>query len=84
MLAGNKMDIADQRKVSNEEAMTFAKDKKLLYLETSAKTGVSVPDLFEGLVQVVMEKELQKAQKAASKDKVQEEDDEEFSFWQKA
>lgn len=81
-LAGNKIDIADQRKVSTEEAKKFAKDKNLIYLETSAKTGVSVPDLFEGIVEVIMEKELnkeknKKEEKAADKG-------EEFSFWQRA
>ncbi|MHA1121535.1 MAG: Rab family GTPase [Candidatus Heimdallarchaeota archaeon] len=85
VLAGNKVDISDQRKVSTEEAQTFAADKNLLYLETSAKTGVSVPDLFEGIVKVIVERE---AQKKASKSKEEEKDEEEkegeFSFWQKA
>jgi len=85
VLAGNKVDISDQRKVSTEEAQTFAADKNLLYLETSAKTGVSVPDLFEGIVKVIVKRE---AQKKASKSKEEEKDEEEkegeFSFWQKA
>ncbi len=81
VLAGNKVDIADQRKVSTEEARAFAAEKNLIYLETSAKTGVSVPDLFEGLVKVVFENETKKrADKTKTEDKKEEE---EFSFWQK-
>ena len=85
-LAGNKIDIADQRKVSSEEAKKFAKEKNLIYLETSAKTGVSVPDLFDGLINVIMERELERAaKKEAKKDSSSlEEEEEEFSFWQKA
>ncbi len=78
VLAGNKFDIADQRKVSTEEAQQFAKDKKLIYLETSAKTGVSVPDLFEGLVKVILKNEV----KRSAEPKKDDEEDSDFSFWQ--
>ena len=84
VLAGNKVDIADQRKVSTEEAQTFAADKKLLYLETSAKTGVSVPDLFEGIVKVIVDREAKKRASKTKKDEKEEEKEGEFSFWQKA
>jgi small GTP-binding protein len=82
VLAGNKVDIADQRKVSTEEAQAFAAEKKLIYMETSAKTGVSVPDLFEGLVKVVFDKETKKRAEKSKKDDKKEKE-EEFSFWQK-
>ena len=84
VLAGNKVDIADQRKVSTEEAQTFAADKNLLYLETSAKTGVSVPDLFEGIVKVIVDREAKKRASKTKKDEKEEEKEGEFSFWQKA
>lgn len=84
VLAGNKVDIADQRKISTEEAQTFAADKKLLYLETSAKTGVSVPDLFEGIVKVIVDREAKKRASKTKKDEKEEEKEGEFSFWQKA
>ena len=82
-LAGNKIDIADQRKVSTEEAQVYAKEKKLFYLETSAKTGVSVPDIFDNLIKVIMNREQEKTTKQTSAKK-EEEEEEEFSFWQKA
>lgn len=77
VLAGNKYDIADQRKISTEEAQAFAIEKKLIYLETSAKTGVSVPDLFEGLVKVIMNNEIKRTTEPKKEDK-----DDDFSFWQ--
>ena len=80
VLTGNKIDISDQRKVSTEEAQAYAKEKKLLYLETSAKTGVSVPDLFEGLVKVIVDIEKEKTKKPKKEKKT--DDDDEFSFWQ--
>ncbi len=82
-LVGNKIDIADQRKISLEEAQTYAKEKNLIYIETSAKTGISVPDLFANVIEVIMKNEMKKAAKAKAKPK-KAEDDEEFSFWQKA
>lgn len=81
MLAGNKIDILDQRKVTEEEGRAFAESRNLLYLETSAKTGISVPDLFDNLVQVIMKKEEKKTKSAKTEEK---EDEGEFSFWQKA
>jgi small GTP-binding protein len=81
VLAGNKIDRAEERKVSTEEAQSFAGERGLMYLETSAKTGVSVPDLFTGLVEVIYENEKNKAKKPK---KAKKEEDEEFSFWQRA
>ena len=82
VLAGNKIDIAAQRKVSTEEAQKFANEKNLMYLETSAKTGVSVPDLFTGLVEVIYKTEIKKPKDAKKKEEKTEEE-EDFSFWQK-
>ena len=57
MLVGNKLDICEkqpgERKVSYEQAMEFAKDNNLLFMETSAFTDVNVRDVFEMLVQEI-------------------------------
>ncbi|NHJ85720.1 MAG: GTP-binding protein [Asgard group archaeon] len=84
MLAGNKIDISDQRKISSEEAQEFAKTRNLLYLETSAKTGVSVPDLFENLVKEIMFREKNSKNKKSPAKTTDDDDEGEFSFWQKA
>ena len=46
IMVGNKLDLADQRGVSFEEATQFAKENDLLYIETSAKTGERVDEAF--------------------------------------
>merc|ERR1712146_293107 len=45
-LAGNKCDCENKRKVETEEAMQYAKDNDIIFMETSAKTAHNVKDLF--------------------------------------
>jgi len=43
----NKLDIQDKRQVSKEEGENYASQHDLLYLETSAKDGTNVNELFK-------------------------------------
>ncbi|KAG2318423.1 hypothetical protein Bca52824_011636 [Brassica carinata] len=45
-LAGNKSDLLDARKVTAEEAQTYAQENGLFFMETSAKTAVNVKEIF--------------------------------------
>ena len=54
-LVGNKIDIKE-REVSNEEAVTYAKTKNLIYNETSAKTGFGVKETFQKLFYTLYQK----------------------------
>ncbi|XP_008804271.3 LOW QUALITY PROTEIN: ras-related protein RHN1 [Phoenix dactylifera] len=45
-LAGNKADLEDKRKVTAEEARTYAEENGLFFMETSAKTAINVNDIF--------------------------------------
>ncbi|ODQ67978.1 ras-domain-containing protein [Nadsonia fulvescens var. elongata DSM 6958] len=45
-LAGNKLDLEQNREVPTEEAEAYAKEAGLLFFETSAKTGVNVTEIF--------------------------------------
>jgi len=45
-LAGNKLDLANQRTVTTDEAQAYAEENGLLYFETSAKTAANVNELF--------------------------------------
>jgi Ras-related protein Rab-2A len=51
VLVGNKIDLLERdprrRQVSEEEAKQLAEEHKMLFLETSAKTGKHVQDVFE-------------------------------------
>eukprot|EP00919_Chromeraceae_sp_WS-2016_P046500 GHVR01110452.1.p1 GENE.GHVR01110452.1~~GHVR01110452.1.p1 ORF type:complete len:204 (+),score=32.19 GHVR01110452.1:159-770(+) len=45
-LTGNKLDLAGDRTVSTEEGRVFAEDKGVVFVETSARTGTNVRELF--------------------------------------
>ncbi|ERN17032.1 hypothetical protein AMTR_s00044p00012740, partial [Amborella trichopoda] len=45
-LAGNKADLEEKRKVTPEEAKSYAEENGLFFMETSAKTAINVNDIF--------------------------------------
>eukprot|EP00053_Salpingoeca_punica_P004122 m.47282 g.47282 ORF g.47282 m.47282 type:complete len:208 (-) comp12620_c0_seq1:318-941(-) len=47
MLVGNKTDLADKRQVSTEEGEAKAKELNVMFIETSAKVGSQVKQLFK-------------------------------------
>jgi Ras-related protein Rab-6A len=49
MLVGNKTDLGDRRQVSVEEGEVKASEEKILFIETSAKAGFNVKQLFRRL-----------------------------------
>uniref|UniRef100_A0A3B3SZP8 Ras-related protein Rab-6A-like n=1 Tax=Paramormyrops kingsleyae TaxID=1676925 RepID=A0A3B3SZP8_9TELE len=46
MLVGNKTDLADKRQITTEEGERRAKELNVMFIETSAKTGYNVKQLF--------------------------------------
>ena len=46
-LVGNKTDLVDKRVINKEEANKFAEEHNLPYIETSAKDGVNIEELFD-------------------------------------
>ena len=54
-LIGNKCDDIENRIIKLEDAHKFAKDNKLIYFETSAKTGRNIQKVFESLTLNLME-----------------------------
>ncbi|KAM9833090.1 ras-related protein Rab-41 isoform X3 [Syngnathus typhle] len=46
MLVGNKTDLADKRQIPTEEGEQRAKELNVMFIETSAKTGYNVKQLF--------------------------------------
>ncbi len=53
ILIGNKNDLNDSREVQYEEGEEFAKRKNMIFLETSAKTGDCINDIFEKSVKQI-------------------------------
>ena len=47
ILVGNKSDLSEERKVSQEEAQKYANEHLMPYLETSAKDGTNTEQIFE-------------------------------------
>jgi len=47
VLAGNKVDMEDERRVSTENAKKLADDNGILYFETSAMSNVNVTEMFQ-------------------------------------
>ncbi len=56
MLVGNKIDLANQRVVSKEEAEEYAKKKGITYMEASAKTAENVDSAFIQTAQTIFKK----------------------------
>ena len=46
-LVGNKSDLEEGRKVTYEEAKQYADEHELPYIETSAKEGININELFD-------------------------------------
>ena len=46
LLVGNKMDLANKRQMTTEEGKQHAEELSTMFIETSAKTGYSVKQLF--------------------------------------
>ena len=50
VLVGNKLDLESEREVDAKEAEAFAKEKKFLFFEVSAKTGENVREMFQNYI----------------------------------
>jgi Ras-related protein Rab-4B len=46
VLVGNKSDLTEERAVAHETALEFADARKMDYVETSAKTGENIAEVF--------------------------------------
>lgn len=67
LLVGNKVDLEGQRAVDYEEAVAYAEENALPFLETSAKTGFNVEKAFSSLAGAALKT------KVAEKDRLDEE-----------
>jgi GTPase SAR1 family protein len=56
ILAGNKCDLEEKRQVTTEEASEYALNNNLYFLETSAKSGYNIQELFLMGVDEILDK----------------------------
>ena len=69
-LVGNKIDMEDKRVISFQEGEKYAKNNNINFFEVSAKSGKGVTELFNNVINGVMEKILKKNEKEEIEDKV--------------
>lgn len=51
ILVSNKMDLPDKKRVNTEDAMDYADNERILFMEASAKTGHNVQEIFNTIAQ---------------------------------
>ena len=51
ILVGNKIDLAERRQVGTDEGQALAKELGVMFIETSAKAGLNIKQLFQNLAQ---------------------------------
>jgi len=56
LVVGNKNDLESARAVSTETGKEFSKKHQLLFLETSAKSGVNIEKAFECITNIILDK----------------------------
>ena len=54
LLVGNKIDLNEERIISEEEGRKIADDNKFLFYETSAKTGENVEKIFQKIFETII------------------------------
>jgi GTPase SAR1 family protein len=52
IVVGNKVDLEAERAVTAEEGKKYADSIKAPYIETSARTPINVPELFEQIAKI--------------------------------
>ena len=55
-LIGNKIDLEDKRIISFDEGKTFANENGIIFMETSAKTGEGINEIFEQSIKEIEKK----------------------------
>ena len=54
IVAGNKCDLEEKRKVNKEEGETFSRENNINFYETSAKDGINVNNVFQLLANEII------------------------------
>lgn len=55
VLAANKCDLTEERKISRETLENFANEKDIPFYEVSAKDGININDMFTNLAKYLLD-----------------------------
>lgn len=55
VLVGNKVDREEERQVSKREGEAWARQRGMLFIETSAKTRLGIQQVFQELIQKIVD-----------------------------
>mmetsp|Transcript_37167 Transcript_37167/g.60569 ORF Transcript_37167/g.60569 Transcript_37167/m.60569 type:complete len:161 (-) Transcript_37167:36-518(-) len=55
VLVGNKVDLDEKRQVSRKEGEAWARQRGMLFIETSAKTKLGIQQVFQELIQKILD-----------------------------
>ncbi|KAK3796527.1 hypothetical protein RRG08_003245 [Elysia crispata] len=69
LLVGNMADLAEQRQVSEDEALKRAQEWKVHYVETSAKTRANVDKVFYDLMREIRSRKMEASRQSNGKQK---------------
>ena len=58
LLIGNKVDLTDNIKIKESEALELAKNFNMEFISTSAKTGANVEEAFLRVIKTILDKSL--------------------------
>ncbi|CAI2379387.1 unnamed protein product [Moneuplotes crassus] len=83
MLVGNKIDLEVERAVKTEEGMKFAEEKNIQFFETSAREGLNVKEVFDALLNKVLEK-IKRLEGSDSKQNVDSREEESIDAYKKS
>ncbi len=67
MVMGNKMDIEEDRKVSREQAEGWSDANGILYMETSARSGLQVESAFNKIAHKILEDKVERLNEKKAK-----------------
>jgi small GTP-binding protein len=70
VMVGNKKDLEKERVVSYEQAKQYAEENEIEYFETSALSGEGVKELFEFIVDVLVDKARKEEAKMGMNDRM--------------
>ena len=69
VLIGNKIDLKEEREISEDDGKRIAKDYNINYYETSAKENIGINELMKDLIKDILNSRLKNEKETNNNDK---------------